>query len=310
MDISVIVTGVILLFVVVTIFQSIHTVDQNHEYIVERFGKYRTTLKPGLNFVVPFIDHIQNKADRRTQTIDVPSQDVITKDNVTLTVDGVLFYKIVNSHDCTYGIHDVEFAISQLAQTTMRSELGKLELDQTFEARDQLNQKIVSSISDASQSWGVQVTRYEIKDITPPAAIKEAMEKQMQAEREKRAVVLESEGQKMSAINRAEGDKKAKVLAAEAEKQEQILKAEGLAESLRKEAEGRAEALQTVGKAASTEEGSKAVQFQLAQDGIVAQKEIAKESTLIVTEGSKFSPENLVAASMAIATKVNEHKGA
>ena len=197
---------------------SIKLVPQNRAYVVERFGKFRVTLTAGLNFIFPFIDRIAYDRSLKEQAHDVPSQSAITKDNIGLSVDGVLYLKVLDPYKASYGVEDYTFAVTQLAQTTMRSEIGKIDLDKTFEERDLLNTAIVNAINEASEPWGVQVLRYEIKDITPPRSVLEAMERQMKAEREKRAVILESEGERQSAINVAEGDKQAKVLAAEADR--------------------------------------------------------------------------------------------
>jgi len=224
-------------------------------------------------------------------------------------VDGVLYFRVLNPYDATYGVDDYIFALTQLAQTTMRSAIGKMDLDRTFEEREALNADIVTTINDASEPWGIQLLRYEIKDIVPPQSILESMEAQMKAERVKRAQILESEGDKQSAINVAEGQKAAQVLAAEAEKAEQILKAEGEAQAIWAVAQAQAKALKTVGDAAKTEEGQKAVQLELATKAIEAQKAIAKESSVVLLPASDANASSLVAQSMAIINKINEQKG-
>ncbi|NVK39120.1 MAG: paraslipin, partial [Gammaproteobacteria bacterium] len=278
---STIVAGIAFLFVMVVLKKSIIFVPQNRAWLIERFGKYHSTKEAGLNFMVPFIDQIAADRSLKEQAQDVPSQTVITKDNISLVVDGVLYFRVLNPYDATYGVDDYTFAVTQLAQTTMRSAIGKLDLDRTFEEREALNADIVSSINEAAEPWGIQLLRYEIKDIVPPQSILESMEAQMKAERVKRAQILESEGDKQSAINVAEGQKAAQVLAAEAEKAEQILKAEGEAQAILAVAEAQAQALKTVGDAAKTEEGQKAVQLDLATKAIEAQKAIAKESSVV-----------------------------
>ena len=244
-------TGLAIVLIIV-LKTSIKFVPQNRAYVVERFGKFRTTLAAGLNFIVPFIDKVAYDRSLKEQAIDVPSQSAITKDNIGLTVDGVLYMKVLDPYKASYGVEEYAFAVTQLAQTTMRSEIGKIDLDKTFEERDLLNAAIVNAINQASEPWGVQVLRYEIKDIQPPRSVLEAMERQMKAEREKRAVILESEGERQSAINVAEGDKQAKVLAAEADRAEQILQAEGEARAIELVAEAKANALDTIGRAAAT----------------------------------------------------------
>ena len=217
------ISGVLLVLVIVILKSGIKFVPHNHAYVVERFGKYHSTKEAGLNFIVPFIDRIAANRSLKEQAVDIPSQGGITKDNISLTVDGVLYFRVLDPYKATYGVDNYIFAVTQLAQTTMRSELGKMELDKTFEERDQLNANIVRAINEASSPWGIQVLRYEIRDIVPPASIMDAMEAQMKAERVKRAQILESEGDRQAAINRAEGEKASVVLAAEAEKSQQVL---------------------------------------------------------------------------------------
>ena len=272
----------LLIFVVVVLKSSIIFVPQNRAYLIERFGKYQSTREAGLNFIVPFIDRIAADRSLKEQAVDVPEQSAITKDNISLKVDGVLYFRVLDPYKATYGVDDYIFAVTQLAQTTMRSELGKMELDKTFEERDQLNTNIVSAINEASGPWGIQVMRYEIKDIVPPHSVMEAMEAQMKAERVKRAQILESEGDRQAAINRAEGEKASVVLAAEAEKSEQVLRAEGEAKAILAVAEAQAEALRLVGEAANTEQGQKAIQLDLATKAIAAKQAIAKESSVVL----------------------------
>lgn len=217
----------ILLLIIILLRSAIKFVPQNQAYLVERFGKFQSTKLAGMNFIIPFIDKVAAQRSLKEQAQDVPSQSAITKDNISLVVDGVLYFRVLDPYKATYGVDDYVFAVTQLAQTTMRSELGKMELDRTFEERDMLNTNIVSAINVAAEPWGIQVLRYEVKDIVPPSSIMESMEAQMKAERVKRAQILESEGDRQAAINVAEGKKQAQVLAAEADKAEQILRAEG-----------------------------------------------------------------------------------
>lgn len=238
--------------------------------------------------------------------VNVPSQSAITKDNISLAVDGVLYFRVVDPVKATYGVDDYVFAVTQLAQTTMRSELGKMELDKTFEERDVLNTNIVTSINQAAAPWGIQVLRYEIKDIEPPQSVMEAMEKQMRAERVKRAQILESEGDRQAAINRAEGDKAAVVLSAEADKEEKILLAQGEALALIAVADAKAKALVVIGEAANSNAGQKAVQLDLASKAIEAKEKIAKESTIVLLPDSSNDVASLVAQSMAIIEKISK----
>ena len=284
---------------------SVKFVPQNTAYVVERFGKFRTTLTAGLKFVLPIIDKVAYKVSLKEMALDVPSQSAITKDNITLTVDGVLYLKVLDPERASYGIDNYIFGVTQLAQTTMRSEIGKITLDKTFEERDMLNTAIVAAINEAGEAWGTTCLRYEIKDITPPKSVLEAMERQMKAERDKRATVLESEGQRQSAINVAEGEKQAIVLAAEAQREQQILEAQGEAEAITTVAMAQATALETVGRAAATTEGQKAVQLDLATRAITAKESIAKQSTVVLMDDKKSDAGGVVAESMAVVAAMN-----
>jgi regulator of protease activity HflC (stomatin/prohibitin superfamily) len=284
-------------------------VPQNRAYVIERFGKYAKTLVGGLNFIAPFIDRLAYDRSLKEQAFDVPSQAAITKDNISLTVDGVLYLKVIDAYKASYGVENYIFAVTQLAQTTMRSEIGKLSLDKTFEERETLNVAIVGAINNAAVPWGVQVLRYEIKDIMPPRSVQEAMERQMKAERDKRATILESEGERQSAINVAEGQKQAIVLSAEAERSQQILKAEGQAQAIELVAVAQAKALHVVGEAVATPEGQKAMQLDLATKAIEAKQEIAKESTVVLMDGDKSEAGHVVAEAVAIVTAMNKSEG-
>jgi regulator of protease activity HflC (stomatin/prohibitin superfamily) len=296
----------VLVFVVVLLKTSIKFVPQNRAYVVERFGKFQSTKEAGLNFIIPFIDRISADRSLKEKAVDVPEQSAITKDNISLSVDGVLYFRVLDPYKATYGIDDYEFAVTQLAQTTMRSELGKMELDKTFEERDVLNTNIVSAINEAAGPWGIQVLRYEIKDIVPPQSVMEAMEAQMKAERVKRAQILESEGDRQAAINRAEGEKASVVLAAEADKEEQVLRAEGEAKAIVAVATAQAEALRQVGEAAATEEGQKAIQLDLATKAIEAKHAIAKESSVVLLPDSSTEAAGVVAQAMTIINQLNK----
>lgn len=292
--------------IVVMLKTSVKFVPQNQVFVIERFGKYNATLIAGLNFIVPFIDKLAYSRTLKEQAVDVPSQAAITKDNIGLTVDGVLYLKVLDAYKASYGVENYAFAVTQLAQTTMRSEIGKMDLDKTFEERDLLNIAIVTAINEAAEPWGVQVLRYEIKDIEPPRSVLDAMERQMKAERDKRAVILKSEGERQSAINVAEGDKRSKVLGAEADREEQILRAEGEARAIEMVASAKANALRTIGEVANTELGQKAVQLDLATLAIEAKQAIAKESTVVLMDSKSSEASNTVAEAVAIVSAMNQ----
>ena len=296
----------VLIVIIVLLRSSIKFVPQNRAFIIERFGKYQSTKEAGLNFIMPFFDQVAHDRSLKEQAVDVPGQSAITKDNISLHVDGILYFRVLDPYKASYGVDDYVFAVTQLAQTTMRSELGKMDLDKTFEERDQLNANIVSQINEASSPWGVQVLRYEVKDIVPPSSVMDAMEAQMKAERVKRAQILESEGDRQAAINRAEGEKQSIVLQAEADKQEQILRAEGEARAIIAVAEAQADALRKVGEAANTEEGQKAIQLDLATKAIDAKQAIAKESSMVILPDGQTDAANLVTQATAIIKKMNE----
>ena len=296
--------------IIIVLKSSIKFVPQNRAYVVERFGKYNKTMVAGLNILMPFIDKVAYDQSLKEHAFDVPSQAAITKDNISLVVDGVLYLKLLDPYKASYGVDDYVYAVSQLAQTTMRSEIGKIDLDKTFEERESLNTNIVQAINTASAPWGVQVMRYEIKDIEPPRTILDAMERQMKAEREKRATILESEGNRQSAINVAEGAKQAQVLAAEADKAQQILRAEGEAQAIIAVADAQARALDTVGQVANTTEGQKAIQLNLAEKAIEAKQAIAKKSTVVLLPDGTSGAANVVAEAMTIINTLNSGKTA
>ena len=291
--------------ILIILNSSVKFVPQNSAFVVERFGKFKATLTAGLKFIFPIIDKISYKVSLKEMALDVPSQSAITKDNITLTVDGVLYLKVIDPEKASYGIDNYIFGVTQLAQTTMRSEIGKMSLDKTFEERELLNTAIVAAINEAGAAWGTTCLRYEIKDITPPKSVLDAMERQMKAERDKRATVLDSEGERQSAINVAEGQKQSIVLAAEAQREQQILEAQGEAEAITTVALAQASALETVGRAAATSEGQKAVQLDLATRAIAAKASIAKESTIVLMDGKQADAGSVVAESMAVVAAMN-----
>ena len=308
--------AIIILF---TIKKGIHFVPQNRGFVVYTMGKYSQTLSAGLNIIIPFVQTVAADRNLKEQSLDINSQSAITKDNITLNIDGILFMKVVDAAAATNNITNYKLSVIQLAMTTMRNAIGSLELDDCFQNRDAINAKILTAMTEATQPWGVMVTRYEIKDITPPQSIREDMEKQMTAEREKRSVILTAEGVKTAAITEAEGLKSARVLDAEAAKAEQVLAAEASKESQILEAEGKAaaislvaqadaQALETIGKTAATSDGSKAVMLTLAQDAIAAHKAIAADSTVVLSDGkTSDNISNTVAQAIAVSNSINSN---
>lgn len=282
-------------------------VPQQSAYVVETLGRYNRTLQAGFHVLVPFIDRIAYKHNLKEQAMDIPEQVCITKDNVQVGVDGVLYLQVLDARMASYGITNYQFAIIQLAQTTLRSEIGKIDLDRTFEERGTINANVVSELDKASAAWGVKVLRYEIKNINPPADVLHAMEKQMRAEREKRAVVLTSEGERDAKINQAEGEKQRVIKQSEASRQQQINEAQGQAEAILAVATATAEGLRRVGIALSGEGGAEAMQLRVAEQYIKEFGTLATEaqSTLVV-------PANLtdIAGMISLATNVIKGQGA
>lgn len=297
MDIFTLIIGFIIF---ITVWSGVKIVPQQNAWVVERMGKYNSTLVPGLNFLIPFIDKVAYRHSLKENAIDIPSQSAITKDNVTLSIDGVLYLKITDPKQASYGVGDARYAISQLAQTTMRSELGKITLDKTFLERENLNANIVQSINEASQVWGIQCLRYEIKDITPPTNVRQAMELQVAAERQKRAEILQSEGQRQSAINVAEGQKQQVVLTSEASKIDQINRAQGEAEAILAVAKATAEGIETVAASIQRSGGEKAVALRLAEQYIAAFGELAKEGNTILLPEKTGDMGSMVAQALSV----------
>jgi regulator of protease activity HflC (stomatin/prohibitin superfamily) len=257
-------------------------VPQQNAYVVERLGKYRTTLGAGFHILVPFLDVVRYRHSLKEVATDIPEQICITRDNVQVHVDGVMYLQVLNPERASYGVSDYLFAISQLAQTTLRSEIGKIDLDRTFEERGAINVNLVHELDKASEPWGIKVLRYEIKNITPPADVLTAMEKQMRAEREKRAVVLTSEGARDAAINQAEGEKQQTIKQSEAKKQQQINEAEGAAQAILAIANATAEGTRKVAEAIRVPGGLEAVQLRVAEQYVDRLGLLAKESNTLV----------------------------
>ncbi|WP_382157551.1 SPFH domain-containing protein [Hydrogenophaga sp. ANAO-22] len=271
----------ILLFIIAVIFitRSIKVVPQQNAWVVERLGKYHASLAPGLNFLVPFIDKVAYKHSLKEIPLDVPSQVCITRDNTQLQVDGILYFQVTDPMRASYGSSNYIVAVTQLAQTSLRSVIGKLELDKTFEERDMINAQVVSAIDEAALNWGVKVLRYEIKDLTPPEAILRAMQSQITAEREKRALIAASEGRRQEQINIATGEREAFIARSEGEKQAEINNAQGEAAAILAVAEANAEAIRKVAEAIRQPGGQEAVQLKVAEKAVEAYGKVAADAT-------------------------------
>jgi regulator of protease activity HflC (stomatin/prohibitin superfamily) len=306
MDPYLIVAGVAAIVILIVVAKTAVVVPQQSAYVVERLGRFAGVKQAGFHFLVPFFDVIRYRHSLKETAVDIPAQVCITRDNVQVGVDGILYLKVLNPERASYGIADFYFAISQLAQTTLRSEIGKIDLDKTFEERMNINAQVVQELDKASEPWGVKVLRYEIKNITPPHDVLAAMEKQMRAEREKRAVILTSEGSRDAAINTAEGEKQQVIKASEARRQQQINEAEGQAQAILAVARATAEGLRQVADAIRQPGGMEATQLRVAEQYVQQFGELAqKTNTMIV-------PANVsdVAGMIATAMKVYQGSGA
>ncbi|KAM6105414.1 stomatin-like protein 2, mitochondrial [Pterocles gutturalis] len=281
-------------------------VPQQEAWVVERMGKFHRILEPGLNFLIPLLDRIRYVQSLKEIVINVPEQSAVTLDNVTLQIDGVLYLRVMDPYKASYGVEDPEYAVTQLAQTTMRSELGKLSLDRVFRERESLNANIVDAINQASDCWGIRCLRYEIKDIHVPPRVKESMQMQVEAERRKRATVLESEGTRESAINVAEGQKQAQILASEAEKAEQINKAAGEANAMLVKARAKAEAIQLLAAALAQQHGSAAASLSVAEQYVNAFSKLAKDSNTLLLPANTGDITNMVAQALGIYTTLTK----
>jgi regulator of protease activity HflC (stomatin/prohibitin superfamily) len=292
----------IILFVValVFVFKTINVVPQQHAWVVERLGKYHATLAPGLNIVIPFIDRIAYKHILKEIPLDVPPQVCITRDNTQLQVDGILYFQITDAMRASYGSSNYLAAITQLAQTTLRSVIGKMELDKTFEERDHINTTIVNAIDESAANWGVKVLRYEIKDLTPPESILHSMQAQITAEREKRALIAASEGRKQEQINIATGEREAAIARSEGEKQASINRAEGQAKAIVALAEANADALRQIAAAISSPGGNDAVNLKVAEQYVHAFGELAKTNNSIIVPANLGEMSGLIASAMQI----------
>lgn len=292
----------IVIFILALIFvaKSVNVVPQQNAWVVERFGKYHATLSPGLNIVIPIIDRVAYKHSLKEIPMDVPPQICITKDNTQLQVDGVLYFQVTDAKLASYGSSNYIAAITQLAQTTLRSVIGRMELDKTFEERDQINTNVVGVVDESAQNWGVKVLRYEIKDLTPPSEILRAMQAQITAEREKRAVIATSEGKKQEQINLATGLREAEIARSEGEKQAAINRAQGEAAAIIAIADANAEALRKVGQAISEQGGSDAVNLKVAEQYVSAFSELAKTGNSLIIPANLSDMGGLIASAMQV----------
>ena len=295
-----IVTIVLFVVALVFVFKTINVVPQQHAWVVERLGKYHATLAPGLNIVIPFVDRIAYKHILKEIPLDVPPQVCITKDNTQLQVDGILYFQVTDPMRASYGSSNYLAAITQLAQTTLRSVIGKMELDKTFEERDHINITIVNAIDESAANWGVKVLRYEIKDLTPPEAILHSMQAQITAEREKRALIAASEGRKQEQINIATGEREASIARSEGDKQAMINRAEGEAKAIVQLAEANAESLRQIAAAIREPGGQEAVNLKVAEQYVEAFGELAKTNNSIIVPANLGEMSGLIASAMQI----------
>ena len=300
MDPVLIVVGLIVVVILIVVAKSAVVVPQQSAYVVERVGRFRGVLGAGFHILLPFVDVIRYRHSLKETAVDIPAQVCITRDNVQVGVYGILYLKVLNPERASYGIADFYFAISQLAQTTLRSEIGKIDLDKTFEERMNINAQVVQELDKASEPWGVKVLRYEIKNITPPHDVLAAMEKQMRAEREKRAVILTSEGSRDAAINNAEGDKQQVIKASEARRQQQINEAEGEAQAILAVARATAEGLRQVADAIRQPGGIEATQLRVAEQYVQQFGELAQKTNTVILPANVSDVAGMIATAMKV----------
>lgn len=291
--------------VVVFVTESIRIVPQQQGWVVERLGKFHDSLQPGLNVIIPFIDRIAYKHSLKEVPLDVPEQVCITKDNTQLAVDGVIYYQVIDAKLASYGTSDYIAAISQLAQTTLRSSIGRMELDRTFESREDINRTVVSTLDEAGRTWGIKVLRYEIKSLTPPDNILRAMQAQITAEREKRALIAKSEGQKQEEINISEGEKQAAINKSEGEKQAAINRAEGEAKAITTVAAATAEAVLAVAKSLGADGGMQAANLKVAELYVGAFGNLAKAGNTLIVPSNLTDVASMVSSAMTVLGKTN-----
>lgn len=291
---------VLLVFAAIFVFKAVRIVPQQEVWILERLGKFQSSLQAGLHFVIPFIDVIRYRHSLKEIVLDIPAQVCITRDNVSVGIDGVLFFRVVDPIKASYGISDYVQAVVQLAQTTLRSEIGKIDLDRSFEERDKINGAVILAIDQATEPWGVKVLRYELKSIQPPKDVLDAMEKQMRAEREKRANILTSEADRDSKINRAEGLKQETIKGSEADKQKQINEAEGKAQAILAVANATAEGLRQVAAAMSGPGGEAAAKLKIAEEYVKQFGQVAYDARAIIVPTNVGDPTSVISTAMAV----------
>ena len=296
MEIALILAVIAIIFIV----RTFKIVPQQHAWVVERLGKYDRTLTPGLKLVIPFVDRVAYKHSLKEVPLDVPSQVCITKDNTQLQVDGILYFQVTDPMRASYGSSNYIFAITQLAQTLLRSVIGKMELDKTFEERDHINLSVVASLDEAAANWGVQVLRYEIKDLTPPAAILHSMQAQITAEREKRALIAASEGRKQEQINIATGEREAFIARSEGQRQAEINKAQGEAAAIVAVADATAEAIRKIAEAIRSPGGEQAVQLKVAEKAVEAYAQLAQKNNTMIVPGNMSEVSALIGTAMTL----------
>ena len=295
-----IVAIVLIIIAIIFAFKSINVIPQQTAWVIERLGKFHKVLNPGLNFIIPFIDKVAYKHSLKEIPLDTPSQVCITRDNTQLSVDGILYFQVTDPKLASYGTSNYIIAVTQLAQTTLRSVIGKMVLDETFEERDLINNQVVSAIDEAALNWGVKVLRYEIKDLTPPAVILQAMQRQITAEREKRAVISESEGKKQEQINLATGAREAAIAKSEGEKQSEINIAEGKAQATIAIANATAQAISLIAKASEEQGGNTAINLKVAEQYIEAFSNLAKTNNTLIVPSNLSDVSGMVGSVMKI----------
>src|SRR5215831_3785440 len=300
----------IIAFVIAFVVEGVRVVPQQHAWVVERLGRFHEVLQPGLNIIIPFFDRVAYRHSLKEVPYDVPEQVCITKDNTQLAVHGIVYYQVTDPQRASYGTSDYLLAITQLAQTALRSEVGKMELDQSLQSRDVINRQIVAVLDEAGRSWGVKVLRYEVKNLTPPESILRAMQQQITAEREKRALIAKSEGEKQQEINLAEGEKQAAILKSEGEKQSAINKAQGDATALRVVAEATAAAVNAVAEAIVKEGGQQAANLKIAEEYITALGSLAKTNNTMIIPANLADVASVVASAMTVLDRTRAMGGA
>jgi regulator of protease activity HflC (stomatin/prohibitin superfamily) len=296
--------------VFLVVWKGVKIVPQQSAWIIEKLGRFDRKLEPGLNILIPFVENVAYRHSLKEFAYDVQEQTAITRDNVSLVMDGLIYVRIIDPVEASYGVSDPVFAVTQLAQTTMRSEIGKLTLDQCFEEREVLNANIVNAINDASQTWGIQCMRYEIKNITPPRTVLNAMELQVAAERKKRAEILDSEGVRQSKINIAEGNKQEVVLQSEAAMTDQVNRARGEAEAIREVAKATAEGIELVAAAIQKQGGEEAVSMKIAEQYVAAFSKLAKENNTVLLPANAGDAGGMVAQALAVFDTIRRDRAA